>query len=61
MRPRWDTQSRPQEALDRCAGVTGAVGTARNTRHHSWSQNMGVGTPAGMRESQSQTQRGFKA
>ena len=31
--PRGDTQSRPPEALDRCAGVTGAVGTARNTRH----------------------------
>ena len=30
--PRGDTQSRPPEALDRCAGVTGAVGTARNTR-----------------------------
>ena len=38
--PRGDTQSRPPGALDRCAGVTGAVGTARNTRHHSWS-----GTP----------------
>jgi hypothetical protein len=36
-RPQGDTQSRPPEALDRCAGVTGAVGTARNTRHHSWS------------------------
>mmetsp|Transcript_38659 Transcript_38659/g.87827 ORF Transcript_38659/g.87827 Transcript_38659/m.87827 type:complete len:283 (-) Transcript_38659:1592-2440(-) len=35
--PRGDTQSRPPEALDRCTGVTGAVGTARNTRHHSWS------------------------
>jgi hypothetical protein len=31
--PRGDTQSRPPGALDRCAGVTGAVGTARNTRH----------------------------
>ena len=30
--PRGDTQSRPPGALDRCAGVTGAVGTARNTR-----------------------------
>ena len=39
--PRGDTQPRPPEALDRCAGVTGAVRTARNTRHHSWSQNMG--------------------
>ena len=28
--PRGDTQSRPPGALDRCAGVTGAVGTARN-------------------------------
>ena len=34
--PRGDTQSRPPEALDLCVGVTGAVGTARNTRHHSW-------------------------
>ena len=32
-----DTQSRPPEALDRCTRVSGAVGTARNTRHHSWS------------------------
>ena len=31
--PQGDTQSRPPEALDRCAGVTGAVRTARNTRH----------------------------
>jgi hypothetical protein len=34
--PRGDTQSRPPEALDRCAGVTEAVRTARNTRHHSY-------------------------
>ena len=34
---REDTQSRPPEALDRCTGATGGVGTARNTRHHSWS------------------------
>ena len=26
----------PPGALDRCAGVTGAVGTARNTRHPLW-------------------------
>ena len=31
--PQGATQSRPPEALDRCTGVTGAVGTARNTRH----------------------------
>ena len=33
--PQGDTQSRPPEALDRCTGVTGPVGTARNTRHHT--------------------------
>ena len=31
------TQSRPPEALDQCTGVTGAFGTARNTKRHSWS------------------------
>ena len=41
--PRGDTQSRPPGALDRCAGVTGAVRTARNTRHHSWSSALDHG------------------
>ena len=35
--PRGDTQSRASEALDRCGGVTGAVRTARNTRHPPYS------------------------
>ena len=33
---RADTHSRLLGALDRCAGVTGAVGTARNMRHPPW-------------------------
>jgi hypothetical protein len=33
-KPRGDTQPRPPEAFDRCTGVTGGVGTTRNTRQH---------------------------
>ena len=41
------SQSRPPGALDWCAGGTGAVGTARNTRHHSWSSILDVRTGKG--------------
>ena len=58
-----DTQSQsrlppPPEALDRCAGVTGAIGTGRNTRQHSWSHVYGT-TNGGKKIREKQRDLGF--